>query len=338
MIKDSYTYTQILSDLRKKIYHPVYFLAGEEPYFIDKITEYILANVIPEEEKSFNLTLFYGEDTSVRTIIDASRRFPMMGTLQLVVVKEAQEVKDIDDLVYYLEQPLKSTILVINFKYRKPDKRKKLYKILKEKSVYFESDRLYDDRIPQWISEVLDKSNKKIEPKAAVLLTEFLGNDLSKIEKELEKLLIILPENLSIITSAMIEKNIGISKEYNTFELQNALIKKDVVKANRIIRYFASNPRKNSMPQILAGLYFFFSKVLLLHKEKNSGNHNLASALKVPPYFLKDYQEAARIYSAGKTLDIISYLREADVKSKGYGNPSADQGDLLKELIYKIMH
>jgi DNA polymerase-3 subunit delta len=338
MIKNDYAYKDIISELKNKIYHPVYFLAGEEPYFIDKITEFMLADILPEEERSFNLTLLYGEDTNARTIINACKRYPMMGSLQMVVVKEAQELKDIDDLVYYLEQPLASTILVVNFKYKVPDKRKKLFKVLKEKAVYFESKKLYEDKIPQWISDQLKRNNKRIEPKAAALLTEFLGNDLLKIEKELEKLLIILPDNLSIITSALIEKNIGVSKEYNSFELQNALINRDIVKANRIIRYFASNPKKNSMPQVLAGLYYFFSRVLLLHRLKTTPGANPASALKVHPYFVKDYQKAANIFNTGKTIKIISYLREADVKSKGYGNTSAGEGELLKELIYKIMH
>ena len=332
------TYQQILTDLKNKIYHPVYFLFGEESYYIDKITSYIEKNVLTEAEKTFNQTVVYGKDTDMPAIINTAKRFPMMANHHVVIVKEAQNIRQLDPLVYYLEHPLKSTILVINYKYQKLDKRTRLYKILKEKSIMFESPRLYEDKIPGWIEQYLKEKGLALEPGVGMVLTDFLGNDLSKIVNELEKLRIVLPEGEKKITADLVERNIGISKEFNNFELTKALARKDVLKCNRIIRYFCDNPRSNPLTLTLSSLYYFFSKVLLYHVVKGKSREGLAAALKVPPFFVQDYSMAARQYSSRKVALIISDLRQYDLKSKGMGNTSMSDCELLRELIFKILH
>ena len=332
------TYEEILGNLKKKNYSPVYFLMGEEPYFIDLITNYIEKNVLSEEEKTFNQVVHYGNDTNVPGIINAARRFPMMSDRQVVIIKEAQSLAKIEDLIHYIDNPLASTLLVINYKYKKLDKRKKLFKALEQKGVILDSRRLYDDKIPSWISSYLLARAIKIEPKAAMILTEFLGNDLGKIVNELEKLILILGEGQDIITPGLIEKNIGISKDYNNFELNNALAQRNILKANRIIKYFENNPKANPFTLTITTIYMFFSKVLNYHFLKDRSRKNVASILKIDPYFIREYERAAQNYSPSKTVQIISLLREFDLKSKGFGNVSSSHGDLLKELVYKIMH
>jgi DNA polymerase-3 subunit delta len=330
------TFEEILKELKNKIYKPVYFLYGEEPYFIDIISNYISKNVLTEAEKSFNQTILYGKDVKVEDIDNAARRFPMMANHQVIIVKEAQNVKNIEKLVYYTENPLNSTILVINYKYSKPEKRSKLYKALEKNSVLFESKKIYENQIPAWINKYLSDKNFTIEPVASNLLAEFLGTDLAKIANELEKLQITLPQGTKI-NAEHIEKNIGISKDYNNFELQNAIKDKDILKANRIINHFAANPKDNPMVLTITALFFFFSKVLAFHYLADKSKNNVASVLKVNPYFVKDYEVTARNYSRNKIADIISILSEYDMKSKGLGSNSS-HGDLLKELIFKIMH
>lgn len=338
MLKASYTYQQLMSDLKNKIYHPVYFLSGEEPYFIDKISDFISQNVLTEAEKSFNQTVLYGKDSDAVEIINTAQRFPMMSNYQVVILKEAQELKNFDSLIHYIGKPLKSTILVVNYKYKSLDKRKKLFKVIQENAVVFESKKLYEDKIPEWITNALKKDGYSIDNKAAILLTEFLGTDLSKIEKELEKLILTIPEGSKNITPEQIERNIGISKDFNNFELQKALVAKDVLKANRIINYFAGNQKNIHITQTITNLYFFFSKILLYHVLPDKSRNKVAVALKINPFFVPEYERAARTFKAKKTVEIISLLREYDAKSKGYGNPSTDAGDLLKELIFKILH
>ncbi|NPA68672.1 MAG: DNA polymerase III subunit delta [Chlorobi bacterium] len=331
------TYSEIIKELKNKIYKPIYFLFGEEPYFIDKITDYIADNVLNESEKAFNQTVIYGKDTQTEDIINSAKRFPMMANHQVIIVKEAQNLKNIDNLVYYAEQPLKSTILVINYKYKKLDKRTKLYKTLSKNAVLFESKKLYENQIPAWINTYLKDKKYTADPVAVQLLTEFLGTDLGKISNELEKLIISLPEGTKI-TPEHIEKNIGISKDFNNFELQNALINRDILKANRIIMHFARNPKDNPMILTIISLFSFFSKVLNYHFLKDKNKNNVAAILKINPYFVKDYVKAAKTFNIKKTVAIISYLREYDMKAKGYDNVSATQEDLLKELIFKILH
>lgn len=331
------TFEQIMKDLKNKIYKPIYFLMGEESYYIDEITNYIAKNVLKESEKAFNQIVMYGKDTDVSLVDNTARRFPMMANHQVIIVKEAQNLKKIEDLVYYAQNPLKSTILVINYKYKTLDKRKKIYKEVEKNGILFESKKLYDNQVPEWINNYIKAKNRQIDPVSSLLLTEFLGTNLGKIVNELEKLIIVVPENQKI-TPKLIEENIGISKDYNNFELQNALMKKDILKANRIVNYFNKNPKDNPLVVTITSLFFFFSKILAVHYVKSQDPRIVASELKVNPFFVKDYMAAAKKYDIRKTVDIISYLREYDLKSKGYGSVSTTQGELLKELIFKIMH
>jgi DNA polymerase III subunit delta len=333
------TVNEILGELQKKIYRPVYLLTGEEPYYIDQITEFFLHNVLTPDEKAFNQTVFYGKDTDLLTVITAARRFPMMAQNQLIVIKEAQQMKDIDGLAVYAEHPLKSTILVINYRYSTYDKRKKLVRAVKASGgAVLESSRLYENKIPEWITSWLKQRQCTIEPDAGILLVEYLGTDLGKIANELEKLTIALPAKDRRITPLLIEQNIGISKDYNNFELQKALGQKNVLKANRIINYFSKNPKNNPFTLTVTSLFFFFSKIFTLHYIKDKSRTNVASVLKINPYFVPEYEQAAKRYDIRKAALIISLLREYDVRSKGFGNSSATDGDLLKELIYKILH
>jgi DNA polymerase-3 subunit delta len=333
------SFEQIISDLKNKIYKPIYFLSGDEPYFIDLITKYIHDNVLTDAEKSFNQTVLYGKDTEIYTVINTAKRFPMMANHQVVIVKEAQNIKNIDDLIHYAETPLNSTLLVINYKYKTLDKRKKLYKAISQKGVLFESKKLYDNEVPGWINAYLKKKNRAIDPSAGMLLTEYLGNDLGKISNELEKLIITLPDGEFNITTTHIERNIGISKDYNVFELNKALGQKNVLKANRIVNYFSHNPKDNPFTMTIATLYQFYSKTLTYHFIKDKRDRrNVAATLKVPPFFVGDYEKAAKYYNPKKTVEIISLLREYDLKSKGYNNLSTPPGELLKELVYKILH
>ncbi|MBW6499873.1 MAG: DNA polymerase III subunit delta [Bacteroidales bacterium] len=332
------TYEEIISDLKKRIFKPVYFLAGEEPYYIDIITDYIEDKVLPDAEKAFNQIVIYGDDTTIYEIIEIARRFPMMATHQVVIVKEAQSLKKIDELAVYLEKPLSSTILVFNYKYKTLDRRTKFFRTLESQAVYFESPRLRDYQIPGWIERYLMTRGIKADPKASDMLTDYLGTDLHKIVNELDKLIITLPREKPVITTALIEKNIGISKDFNNFELQKAIGEKNILKANMIIRYFANNPKDNPITLTLASLFGFFSKLLTYHYLTDKSKNNVAAALKVNPYFVKDYESAAMKYSVSKTVQIISFLRTYDMRSKGFGDPGTQDGDLLKELIYKILH
>jgi len=330
-------FEEIIKELKNKIYKPIYFLYGEESYFIDQISDYISEHVLNEEEKAFNQTILYGKDSKIEDVINAAKRFPMMANHQVIIVKEAQNLKQIEKLEYYAEQPLNSTILVINYKQKNFDKRKKVYKVLKKNAVIFESKKLYENQVGTWINSYLKNKNYSVSPVSSKLLTDFLGTDLSKISNELDKLMISLPEGTSI-TPDHIEKNIGISKDFNVFELQNALGNKDVLKSNRIINHFAANPKDNPMVMVIISLFGYFSKILSLHYLKDKSDNNVASVLGVHPYFVKDYKRAAGKYNVRKIVAVISYLREYDMKSKGYNNVSTTNGDLLKELIFKILH
>ena len=331
-------YEEIISDIRKRIFKPVYFLAGEEPYYIDLITDYIEQNVLPESERSFNQMVIYGEDTTVSNIIEISRKYRMMASHQVIIVKEAQVLKKIDDLLIYVEKPLLSTLLVINYKYKTLDKRTKLFKLLGNQGVYFESNRLRDYQIPGWIDRFLMSQGIKSDPRASAMLTEFLGNDLHKIANELNKLIITLPKNKPVITTGLIEKNIGISKDYNNFELQKAIGERNILKANMIVQYFAANPKDNPITLTIASLSSYFSKLLTYHYLTDKSKNNAAAALKINPFFVRDYEIAASKYNVTRTLQAISLLRIFDMKSKGFGDMGSEPGDLLKELVYKILH
>jgi DNA polymerase III subunit delta len=332
------TYEEIISDLKKRIFKPVYFLAGDEPYYIDLIINYIEDKILPESEKAFNQIIVYGEDTNIASIIDTARRFPMMSTHQVVIVKEAQTLKKIDDLALYLEKSLSSTILVFSYKYKTLDKRTKLYKALESHGVYFESLKLRDYQIPAWIERYLMTKGVKCDPNASAMLNEYLGADLHKIVNELEKLIITIPAAKPIITTSLIEKNIGISKDYNNFELQKAIGVKNILKANMIVQYFADNPKDNPLTLSISSIFGLFSKLLTYHYLTDKSKNNVAAVLKINPYFVKDYETSAAKYNVSKTVQVIGLLRIFDMKSKGFGDPGTDPGDLLKELVYKILH
>ncbi len=330
-------FEQILANLKNKIYHPIYVLMGEEPYFIDEVTDYILENVLTEAEKEFNQTILYGKETDINTIITTSRRFPMMAAYQVVVVREAQNIRNIEELATYIENPLPSTILVVNYKYKSLDKRKKLAKLTKQKGVLFDARKLYDNQIPGWITSYLKNHQYSITPQAGAMMSEYLGNDLGKIANELDKLMITSPKGTEL-TPDHIEKNIGISKEFNIFELQNAIGERNILKANRIINYFGANPGSNPIQRTISSLYFYFAKLLTFHFLKDKSNNSIASSLQINPYFVDSYKRAAKSYAPKKLVEIIGILREYDMKSKGMGNVSASPGDLQKELLFKILH
>ena len=338
MAKQETSYEQILTDLRKKAYSPVYFLMGEEPYYIDYLSDFIQNNVLNETEKEFDQTILYGKDVDINIVINAAKRYPMMSPNQVLIVKEAQLIKDWDNLVHYLSNPLKSTILVFCYKYGTPDKRKKWFQDLQKTAIIYESAKLRDYEIEAWISKYCKSKNVGIEDKAVAMLKDFLGTDLSKLVNELDKLVLTKPADMQRITPDLVEKNIGISKDYNVFELQAALISRDVLKANRIIQYFSENKKANPMVLVLAQLFKFFSELMLYHYLPDKSQGAVASELKINPYFVKDYQKASQVFGAWKTMNIISYIRETDARYKGIDNPSTDEADLLIELIYKILH
>jgi DNA polymerase-3 subunit delta len=329
---------QIVVDIKQGNIKPIYFLMGEEPYYIDKIAEYIEGNVLTEEEKGFNQMVLYGRDVAVEDIVSNAKRFPMMAERQVVIVKEAQELsRTIENLTPYVENPQPTTVLVICYKYKTLDKRKKLYKQVEKNGLLFESKKLYENQVGDWIRRVLSGKEYQIEPKASLMLVEFLGTDLSKISNELDKLMLILPKS-SMITAKDIEENIGISKDFNNFELRKAVGERQIVKANQIINYFAQNPKNNPLVMTISLLNSFFTQLLIYHGLKDKSKGNVSKALKVNPYFVTDYQTAARNYPMKKVSQVISLLRDADLKSKGVGAQNLAEGDILKELLFKMMH
>ncbi|MEZ5083322.1 MAG: DNA polymerase III subunit delta [Bacteroidales bacterium] len=330
-------FDQIINDLKNKIYYPVYFLAGEEPYYIDAISDFIEEHILSDTEKEFNQSVVYGRDTDVSSIIGMAKRFPMMANYQVVIIKEAQEVNDIEDLLPYIEHPLNSTLLVIDYKYKKIDKRKSFYKTVGKKGVLFESKKIYDNKVGEWITTYVGARGYRITPKAAMMFTEFIGNDLSKIVNEISKLFINLPPK-SEINDVIIEQNIGISKDFNIFELQNAIGSRNIIKANQIVNYFAANPKENPLIKTISLLFSFFSKLLIYHQLDDKSRNNVAAALSINPFFVLDYQKAARNYNIQKLTGIISDLRDYDLRSKGVNNISTNDGELLKELMFKILH
>ncbi|MCP4976387.1 MAG: DNA polymerase III subunit delta [Maribacter sp.] len=327
---------QIVTDIRNGNIKPIYFLFGEEPYYIDKISQFIEKNVLSEEEKGFNQMVLYGKEIGIDEIVGNAKRYPMMAKRQVVIVKEAQELsRTIERLVDYVENPQSTTVLVLCYKYKKLDKRKKLYKSIGKHGVLFESKKLYENQVSEWLRKVLHGKGYSISHKAAILLVEYLGTDLSRISKELEKLTLVLPKE-SQITPADIEEHIGISKDYNNFELKKAIGERNVLKATRIINYFAQNPKDNPFVLTVTLLHNFFSQLLQYHGLNDHSPKNVASALRINPYFVGEYQTAARHYPMKKVSSIISHLREMDLKGKGVGAIAIPQADLLKELMAKI--
>lgn len=332
------TYEQILADIKKKVYYPIYFLMGEEPFFIDTISDELENTVLDESERSFNQIVVYGRDVSVDDIMSQARAFPMMGEHLVVIVKEAQNVKDIENLADYLDKLPPTTILVINYKYKKLDRRKALAKYIDKKGVLFESKKLYDNNIPDWIVKYLASRKYAITPKAVQMLADFIGNDLHKVRNELDKLIVALPPSKRI-DDADVEYNIGISKDFNIFELQMAIGTNDFVKANQIINYFGDNPNNNPIFKTIVLLYAYYTKLLKLHFSKDKDRNTLSAMIGVNVRFINDYINAARRYSWLDCMNCIAVLREYDLKSKGYNSTSdITQKELYREMLYKLMH
>lgn len=329
---------RIVNDIRGGKIKPIYFLMGEEPYYIDKVADFIEQNVLTEEEKGFNQTVLYGRDVSMEDIISTAKRYPMMADRQVVIVKEAQDLtKTIDKLESYAENPMPSTVLVFCYKYKTLDKRKKVTKFIDKNGLVYESKKLYENQVGEWIKRVLQGKNFTIEPKANAMLVEFLGTDLSKINNELEKLAIVLPKNTTI-TAKHIEENIGFSKDFNVFELRKAIGDRNQMKAYQIAQYFADNPKDNPMVVTTSLVFSFFVNLLQYHGLKDKNPKNVATVLKVNPYFLKDYDVALRNYPMKKVSAIVGKLRDIDVKSKGVGANALPNSDLLKEMLVGIFN
>lgn len=327
---------KIINSIKQGIIKPIYFLTGEVPYYIDKISDYIENNLLEEHERDFNQTIYYGRDVKIEDIIATAKRFPMMAERQVVIVKEAQDLeKSIEKLENYLQNLQESTVLVFAYKYKTLDKRKKITKLIEKSGVFFECKKLYENQLATVINRMLSEKGYAIEPKAAAMLVEFLGDDLNKISNELNKLQIILPQSHKI-TPSDIEINIGISKDFNNFEFIKALGEKNELKAYKITKYFADNKEKNPLPLTISTVFNFFVKLLKYHGLKDKNPNNVAKMLEINPYFLKDYDVAMRNFPMKKVSAIISKLRDVDIKSKGVGANNLPQHDLLKELLVVI--
>ena len=343
-------YEEVMIGLKQDKYAPAYMLCGKESYYIDLVANYIENNILDEMAREFDQTIIYGKDLSsgdVAPVISAARGFAMMGGYKVIIVKEAQHIKKWEALALYMDNPQPSTILVFCYKYGSPDKRLALFKNWEKKGgVLMESEQLRDYQVEKWIRDYVAQRNKElkesgdevqIDEKVTKILADSIGTDLTQIVGALQKLIDGRPEGVKVIDAALVERNIGISKDFNVFELQDALIKGDVVKANRITQYFATS-KDHPMVKELGILYGFFANLMIYHYLPDKSDRAAASALGVAPFFVKDYAAAAKRYSAGKTFAIIGYFRETDARLKGINNPSAKDADLWKELIYKIMH
>lgn len=332
-------FKDIIAKLESRSFSPVYFLEGDEDFFIDKITSRVESDILTEEEKEFNFTVLYGKDTTVGAVLDSCRCYPSMSQYRVVVVKEAQSLKGIEKLSSYFSAPPESTILVLNYRGKRVDKRSVLGKSLKSDSVvHFDAKRLYDNQLPVWIVEYVKSRGLTIDRATTQLISESVGSDLKRLSNELDKLIMSLPKGAKIGSDA-VEEKIGISKEFNVFELQTALAFKDVLKANRIAIHLGADPSKNPLVTIVSSLFTFFKRVLIYHYSQGKSNReSVAKALGVNAYFLTTYDRASRVYDIRSTVVILGILREYDLKSKGVGAGSATESELLRELIYKIMH
>ncbi len=339
MTKQEITCDDILRELRSKQYRPVYYLMGEEAYYIDLISDYIMDNVLTDTEKEFNLSVVYGADVDIATVINAAKRYPMMSEHQVVIVKEAQSIRNIDELSYYLQKPLRSTILVMCHKHGVLDRRKKLAAEIEKVGILFESKKLKETQLPAFITSYMKRKGVDLEPKATSMLADFVGTDLSRLTGELEKLIITLPKGQTRVTPEQIERNIGISKDYNNFELRSALVERNVLKANQIINYFEKNPKTNPLQMTLSLLFGFYSNLMLAYYAPEKSEQGIASFLGLKsPWQAREYQTAMKRYSGVKTMQIIGEIRYTDAKSKGIGNSSLTDSELLRELIFKILH
>ena len=340
-MKAELTAEDLLAELKQGKYRPVYYLMGDEPYYIDLIADYIEENVLDETAKAFNQTVVYGTDIDAANLVNAARRYPLMAEHQVIIVKEAQNIRGMDALSYYLQQPLQSTILVICHKNGTIDKRRKLAAdIEKAGGVVYTSRKLRENALPLFItSYVRNQKQADIDPKATAMLADYVGNDLSRLTGEIDKLTITLPEGNRLITPEQIEQNIGISKEYNNFELRTALVNRDVLRAHRIARYFKDNPKSNPIQVTLTVLFNYFSSLMLAHYAPNRSEEGIAAFLDLKsPWQAREYISGMRAFSARRVMEIIAYIRETDARSKGVGNASTDDGDLLRELVERILH
>ena len=333
---------QVLKDIRQKKIQPLYFIHGDEPYYIELLADALEKAVVPAAEKSFNQFVVFGKDVEVGGVVNYARRFPFMADRQLVLVKEAQQVAGIDNkdknalLEAYALKPLPSTVLAICFQ-GNFDARKSLPKSFEKNGVVVQSKKMYDNKLPDWVAEYIRSRGAKVSPKAIQMLVEYIGNDLKRMVSEVDKVLL----NLTVadeISAAVVEKYVGISKEYNVFELQKALTQRDVLKANRIANYLAANPKENPLPQVLIILYNFFSKILLVHTSRDKSEAGVAAVLGINAFFAKDYLLAARNYPVAHVAHVISALRHADNASKGIAAGAADGNAILRELVFKILH
>lgn len=334
-----YTYESIMSELKKGLYRPVYYLMGEEGYFTDRITDYIIENSLTEIERDFNLTVFYGLETDITTVINTAKRFPMMAERQVVVVKEAQAMKDMDALLHYLQNPQPTTVLVFAHKNGSLDKRKKVAAELERNGVVLETKKFKDDHLPSFISSYIKEKGLTADPKSVLLLRESIGADLARIAGEIDKLTISLPQGTTAITPELIEEHIGISKEYNNFELQNAIVNKDICKANRIINYFAQNPKKNPIQMTLPLLFSFFSNLMMCYYAPERSERGIMEFLGLKSTWgVSDYIKAMRNYRAMHVMEVLHLIRLADAQSKGAEGAAIPDGEIMRELLYKIMH
>lgn len=334
-----YTYDSIMSELKSGLYKPVYYLMGEEGYFTDRITDYIVDNALTDIEKDFNLTVFYGLDTDIDTVVTAAKRFPMMAERQVIVVREAQMLKNIDSLLYYLQSPQPTTVLVFAHKNGSIDKRKKVVTELERIGVVLDSKKMRDDQLPTFINGYLREKGLAADSKSVLMMRESIGADLSRLASEIDKLAIALPAGSKEITPELVEEHIGISKEYNNFELQNALVNKDILKANKIIQYFARNPKKNPIQMTLALLFGFFSNVMMCYYAPDKSERGVAEFLGLrSAWGVGDYIKAMRNYKPMHVMEILHLIRLADAQSKGAEGPQMPDGEIMRELLYKILH
>jgi DNA polymerase III subunit delta len=333
-------FEQIKRDIKNKIFHPVYFLTGDEPYFIDQISKLIESSVLSTAEKEFNQIILYGRDTTTNQIISLAREYPVFGNYRVLIVREAQNLKKFEDdelMAAYLQRPVPTTLLVMEYKYKKVDGRKSLVKQMKKSAVFFESKKLYDNEIPAWIEEMIRGMGFIISPQTSSLLAENLGNDLTKVQNEIKKLVINVEKNAEI-TPDIVERNIGISKDYNIFEFQKALGERNVLKVNKIVNYFASNPKEHPLLFVIIMMFSYFRKLYLFHFLTDKSDWNVAAQLALRPFFVREYRLAAGRYSKQKLRQIIGVLRDYDRRAKGVDSAAIDEGEIMKEMIYKIIH
>lgn len=334
-----YTYETIMSELKSGTFRPVYYLMGEEGYFTDRITDYIMENALNEFERDFNMTVYYGLDTDIDTIVTAAKRFPMMAERQVIVVKEAQLLRNIDSLLYYLQAPQPTTVLVFAHKNGSLDKRKKVATELERSGVVLDSKKMRDDQLPAFINGYLREKGLVADNKSVLMMRESVGADLSRMAGEIDKLAIALPAGSVNITPELVEEHIGISKEYNNFELQNALVNKDILKANKIIQYFARNPKKNPIQMTLALLFSFFSNVMMCYYAPDKTERGVAEFLGLrSSWGVGDYLKAMKNYRAVHVMEILHLIRLADAQSKGAEGTQLPDGEIMRELMYKILH